>query len=297
MKVLIAGAEGQIGRALVATAPPDVRVVACGRSRLDLTSRAAVEHIVNVEAPDLVVNAAGYTAVDRAETEPDLARAVNQHGARFLAQAAAAVGARMLHYSTDYVFDGGRRRPYAPSDPPHPLNAYGATKLAGERAVLGILGDRVAVIRTAWIYAPQGRNFLVTMLRRMEETDQLGVVSDQVGAPTTARSAAQAAWAIASMDYIHGILHWTDQGEASWFDFAAAIEEQARALGLLRQAVAVRPISTGEYPAAARRPPYSVLDCSGARLVLGVTPEHWRVALRATMETLSVAAPMRRGKA
>jgi dTDP-4-dehydrorhamnose reductase len=286
VKVLIIGAGGQIGRALVATAPPDARISAPRRSELDLTNPAAIQRVVKAEAPDVVLNAAGYTAVDRAEAEPDLAREVNELGASRLAGAVAAVGARLLHYSTDYVFDGGQRRPYTPDDVPNPLNVYGATKLAGERAVLARLGKQAAVIRTAWVYAVEGHNFLLTMLRRMREGDEVTVVSDQTGTPTSAASAARAGWAIAARSDIHGILHWTDEGTASWFDFAATIGDEARSLGLLRRPAAVRPIATSEYPTAARRPKYSVLDCSGARAATGLTPEHWRVALRRTLEQM-----------
>jgi len=193
----------------------------------------------------------------------------------------------MIHYSTDYVFDGAGRRPYTPRDSPNPLSVYGATKLAGERAVLATLAERAAVIRTAWVYAPEGRNFVLTMLRLMNEQDEVRVVSDQVGTPTAAASAARAAWAIAARSDIHGILHWTDDGTASWFDFAVAILEEGRGLGLLRRGVTVRPITTEDFPTPARRPRYSVLDCSAARAATGLTPEHWRAALQRTLAEIS----------
>jgi dTDP-4-dehydrorhamnose reductase len=287
VKVLIAGVGGQIGRALVETAPRDARISAPSRAELDLTRPGTVERAMKAEAPDLVINAAGYTAVDRAEAEQDEAAAVNERGAGFLAQAAATAGARMLHYSTDYVFDGAGRRPYTPGDVPNPLSVYGATKLAGERAVLAALGDRAAVIRTAWVYAPKGRNFVLTMLRLMNEQDEVRVVSDQIGTPTAAASAAQVAWAMAARGDVHGIFHWTDDGTASWFDFAVAILKEGRALGLLRRDVTVRPITTEDYPTPARRPRYSVLDCSAARDATGLTPEHWRAALRRTLGEIS----------
>jgi dTDP-4-dehydrorhamnose reductase len=283
VKVLIAGAGGQIGRALVATAPREVRISAPARAELDLTRPDTVGRVLGAEAPHLVINAAGYTAVDRAETEPEAAAAVNDRGAGVLARAAGAVGARMLHYSTDYVFDGSRRRPYTPGDSPNPLSVYGATKLAGERAVLAALGDRAVVVRTAWVYAPEGRNFLLTMLRLMNERDEVRVVSDQIGTPTSASSAARVAWALATQSEVHGILHWTDEGTATWFDFATAIREEARGLGLLSREVTVRPIATADYPTPARRPGYSVLDCSRAEAATGVRREPWRTALRRAM--------------
>jgi dTDP-4-dehydrorhamnose reductase len=283
VKALLVGAGGQIGRALVATAPATARLATRDRSELDITRRDAVREAVRAEAPDLILNAAGYTAVDRAEAEPELARAVNALGAGYLAEAAAGAGARLLHFSTDYVFAGTGSRPYAPEDPPDPQSVYGATKLAGERAVLAPLGARAAVIRTAWVYAAQGRNFLLTMLRLMRERDEVTVVSDQVGTPTSAGSVARAAWAIAAREDVQGLLHWTDEGTATWFDFAVAIQEEALRLGLLRRAVKVRPILTEDYPTPARRPKYSVLDCSLARTATGLTPDHWRAELRRTM--------------
>jgi len=283
MRVLIAGAEGQIGRALAAAAPSGIEIRALGRTQLDLTRQGEAARRVAEFRPDVVVNAAGYTAVDRAEAEPDTARAVNEEGARHLADAVAEAGARMLHFSTDYVFDGERRRPYAPGDRPNPLNVYGASKLAGERAVLDILGDRAVVVRTAWVYAARGRNFLRTMLRLLNEREQVRVVSDQVGTPTSATSVALAAWAIAGRPDLHGIAHWTDDGVASWYDFAVAIQEEALHAKLLTRAAKVLPIATEEYPTPACRPRYSVLDCSATRAALQLAPDHWRAALRRTL--------------
>ncbi len=287
MKVLIAGAGGQIGRALLAAAPPGAQVSAPARAALDLTDRATIERRVREDSPDLVINAAGYTAVDRAEGESELAAAINARGAGWLAEAAASVGARMVHYSTDYVFDGRLRRPYTPEDTPNPLSVYGATKLAGETAVHAALGNRAAVIRTAWVYAPEGRNFLLTMLRAMNERDEVKVVSDQTGTPTSAASAARVGWAVAAQDDLGGVLHWTDDGTASWFDFAAAIAEEGRRLGLIGRPVEVRPIPTEDYPTPARRPAYSVLDCSSARAATGMRPDYWRATLRRTLEGMS----------
>ncbi len=284
MRVLIAGADGQIGRALAGSAPPDAQVRAVDLVQLDVTRPADVAHAMRDFRPSLVINAVGYTAVDRAEAEPEAARAANEEGARNLAEAAAEVGARMVHYSTDYVFDGGQGRPYAPGDEPNPLSVYGASKLAGERAVLETLGDRAVVLRTAWVYAASGRNFLRTMLRLLSEREQVTVVSDQIGTPTTASSVARASWAIAGRAEVRGIAHWTDDGVASWYDFAVAIREEGLGLGVLQRAATVLPVSTEEYPTAARRPRYSVLDCSATRTALRMTPEHWRVALRRTLE-------------
>jgi dTDP-4-dehydrorhamnose reductase len=283
MRVLIAGAGGQIGRAMAKAAPPGTELCGLDRAELDLTRPGDVARVVREYRPEIVVNAAGYTAVDRAEADPDAASAVNKDGARHLADGAAQVEARMLHFSTDYVFDGTKRRPYEPEDRPNPLNAYGASKLAGERAVLDTLGDRAAVLRTAWVYAATGRNFLRHMLRLMEECEQVTVVSDQVGTPTSAASVARAAWAIASRPELHGIAHWTDDGVASWYEFAVAIQEEGLEAGLLRRASVVVPVSTEEFPTRACRPRYSVLDCSATRAALQLAPDHWRIELRRTL--------------
>lgn len=287
MRVLITGADGQVGRALMAVAPPGVEAVAMARAQLDITSEAQVTRVIRDVRPELLVNAAGYTAVDRAEAEPEAAYAVNATGAGRLARAAAEVGARMVQFSTDYVFDGTRAQPYRPGDPPRPLNVYGASKLAGERAVLDALGDRAVVLRTAWVYTGRGRNFLLTMLRLMREPKPVQVVSDQVGTPTTASSVAAATWAIAATPPVHGLAHWTDEGAASWFDFARAIREEASAVGLLERPAEVVPIETSKYPTPACRPRYSVLDCSATRAALGFAPDHWRVALRGTLRELA----------
>jgi dTDP-4-dehydrorhamnose reductase len=289
VRVLIAGAEGQIGRAMGKASPPGAELRGLNRAELDLTCAVDVARVVSQYQPDLLVNAAGYTAVDRAETEPDAARAVNEEGARYLAEAAARIQARMLHFSTDYVFAGEQRRPYQPGDRPNPLNAYGASKLAGEQAVLGVLGDRVVVLRTAWVYAATGHNFLRTMLHLMDVREQVTVVSDQIGTPTSSASVARAAWAMAGRADLHGIAHWTDEGVASWYEFAVGIREEALDLGLLRRAATILPIGTEEYAAPARRPRYSVLDCSATRAALQRAPDHWRVALRRTLQELADA--------
>jgi dTDP-4-dehydrorhamnose reductase len=287
MRVLVAGARGQIGQAVIAGAPAGAEIRAVDRAELDLTQPGQVRRVVRDFRPDLVVNAAGYTAVDLAESHPDAAYAVNRDGASHLAVAAAQVGGRMLHFSTDYVFDGQQRRAYAPGDPPNPLNAYGKSKLAGERAVLDTLGDRAVVMRTAWVYATAGRNFLLTMLRLLGERNQVSVVTDQIGTPTSARSVARATWAIADRPELHGVLHWTDGGTASWYDFAVAIREDAIRMGLLTQGGSIVPIPSEAYPTPACRPRYSVLDCSAAHRVLQLTPDDWRLSLRRTLSELA----------
>jgi dTDP-4-dehydrorhamnose reductase len=290
MKVLITGASGQVGSALSASLPEQYEPRLLTRQQLDISDADAVRSAVSGFEPALIINAAAYTAVDKAESEAELAGAINARGPRHLAQAAQAIpGCRLLHISTDYVFDGTACEPYKPGDVTNPLSVYGRTKLEGERAVLDLLGERAVVLRTAWVYAARGKNFLLTMLRLMRERGLVRVVADQQGAPTVADSIAGALWAIAQRPKIHGILHWTDGGTASWYDFASAIAEDARAAGLLSTAVQVIPITTADYPTAAHRPANSVLDCSEAIAQLGLGPKFWRANLRAALAALAPA--------
>ncbi|HEV2363243.1 MAG TPA: dTDP-4-dehydrorhamnose reductase [Caulobacteraceae bacterium] len=278
MKALVAGAGGQLGSALAETAPPGVEVRAFARTDLDITDAAAVEEMVRRESPALIVNAAAYTAVDKAESEADKAFAINRDGAAHLARTAAAAGARLVHVSTDFVFDGRSGRPWRPDDPTGPLNVYGASKLAGEASVRAA-GGKALIVRTAWVYAHRGANFLLTMLRVLKERGEARVVADQVGAPTSALSLARGLWRLATGDVV-GVLHLTDAGVASWYDFAQAIAEEAQAAGFLAGAVKVIPIASGDWPSAAVRPAFSVLDCAAAWPLIGGPPPHWRIALR-----------------
>ncbi|MGA2565168.1 MAG: dTDP-4-dehydrorhamnose reductase [Steroidobacteraceae bacterium] len=291
MKVLITGASGQVGRALLESAPEEMELRAFTRQELGISDEGCVREAVAAWQPALIVNAAAYTAVDKAESEPELAAAINAHGPRHLAQAARSIlGCRLLHISTDYVFDGRATEAYRPGDPTNPLSVYGRTKLSGERAVLEVLRERAVVLRTAWVYAAQGKNFLLTMLRLMSERGAVRVVADQYGAPTAAASIARALWVIARRPDVHGVLHWTDAGRASWYEFAQAIAEEGRAVGLLPNPVQVTPITSAEYPTAAPRPAYSVLDSAASIAQLGLTPAPWRVNLRSTLNRLAHSA-------
>jgi dTDP-4-dehydrorhamnose reductase len=287
MKVLITGAGGQVGKALLASVPPHVEVLGLGRAELDIGNADAVRSRVAAFQPAVIINAAAYTAVDKAESEPELADAINAQGPRFLAQAALAIpGCRLLHISTDYVFDGKGSAAYKTSDPTNPLSTYGRTKLAGEEAVIEVLGERAVVLRTAWVYAAEGKNFLLTMLRLMRERGAVRVVADQSGTPTTADSIAGALWALAYKSDTRRILHWTDAGKATWYDFAVAIAEEGHAAGLLPKSVQVTAITTADYPTPAHRPGNSVLDWSETVPQLGLTPAPWRDNLRATLAKL-----------
>ncbi len=284
-RVLVCGAGGQLGRELLTTRPTVGPCFARDRSALDITNIEQIESVLDETGVQWVINAAAYTAVDAAETDPEAAREGNAVGPQRLAQACATRGVRLLHISTDFVFDGTKGQPYCPEDDPNPLGVYGRTKLEGECAVVRA-GGRPLVLRTGWVYSKYGGNFVKTMLRLMAERDHLSVVEDQVGTPTWARGLAQACWALIDRPDAEGIYHWSDAGACSWYDFALAIREQALALGLLQDAAEITPIPASNYPTPARRPPYSVLDKSRIRSVLGAAGQHWRAQLAAMLNEL-----------
>jgi len=286
MKALIVGAAGQLGRALVRAVPASVQAVALDRTELDITSESSVAKAVSSHRPDVVINASAYTAVDLAESEPQKAFAVNADAVGRLAGVCAGAGIRFVHVSTDFVFDGSLGRPYRPDDETHPLGVYGASKLAGERNIAAQVGLDWTVVRTAWVYASSGRNFVLTMMRLFNERSTVRVVADQIGAPTSAQSLAECVWAAATTGKLQGIAHFTDAGVASWYDLAVAIYEEATQLGLLSKAVDVQPIQTKDYPTTARRPSYSVLDVTATTAALGLTPVHWRTRLRHVLREL-----------
>jgi dTDP-4-dehydrorhamnose reductase len=280
VRVLVTGSRGQLGTELARTAPVGVELVGLDLPELDISDAAAMRAAVQAHRPHAVVNAAAFTQVDKAETERERAFAVNAQGAENAARAALDVGARVVHVSTDYVFDGRSGLPYKPGDAPNPQTVYGASKLEGERRVLAATGGHAVIVRTAWVYASHGQNFARTMLRLMGERPEVRVVADQLGTPTWAKGLARALWTVLEKPEIEGILHWTAAGTASWYDFAMAIREEALALGLPLRATAVTPIRTDEYPAAAPRPPCAVLDKSETWRLLGRRAWHWREELR-----------------
>lgn len=283
MKVLVTGATGQLGRALIASAPAGVELVALGRAELDLADPAAIAATVAAHRPALLINAAAYTAVDKAESDRDTALAINAVAPGLLAAAAREAGARFVHVSTDFVFAGDSATAYAPDSPTSALGFYGETKLLGEQAVQAAL-PAALIVRTAWVYDATGANFVRTMLRLMRERDEVRVVADQIGTPTHAAGLARAIWALDTAR-ASGIFHWTDAGVASWYDFAVAIQEEAFALGLLERMVPVVPIATSDYPTPARRPAMSVLDKRATWAITGVAA-HWRQELRAALKEM-----------
>lgn len=277
-KALVTGISGQLGRALLATSPQGWTCIGLDRAALDLTDRDSIAELIERQEPDLVLNAAAYTLVDRAESEPELAFSINAEAPGAFARALAGSGARLLQVSTDFVFDGTSGRSYLPGDAKNPLSVYGASKSVGEDAA----GDDAIIVRTSWVYAAGGANFVRTMLRLMRERAELRVVADQVGSPTWATDLAHTLWSLASSD-VPGIYHHRDAGVASWYDFAVAIAEEAFNLGLINRVPLIVPIATHEYPTPARRPSFSVLDVSATRAILGDAHVHWRARLKSML--------------
>jgi len=293
MKIAVTGTAGQVVTSLIerGTAAGH-EVIAIGRPDLDLADPASVIRALEAAVPDVIVSAAAYTAVDKAETENDLAYAVNGAGAGAVAQAAKALNVPLIHISTDYVFNGTLDRPYVESDPTDPTGVYGASKLAGEQAVLDG-HDNSAVLRVAWVYSPFGGNFVKTMLRLAADRDELGVVGDQVGNPTSALAIADGIIQVATnlvsdgSPQLRGIFHMTAPGEASWADFAQAIFAASAARG--GPSASVRAIGTADYPTPATRPANSRLDCGKIARVHGVTLPDWRTSLDDVMGRLQPA--------
>lgn len=287
-RALVTGAGGQLAFELMREAPGGVEVVACSERELDIRDEAAIARVVARVRPEVIVNAAAYTAVDAAESNAALADAVNHRAVALLAEAAGRVGARLVQVSTDYVFDGRGGAPYGPDAATAPLSVYGCTKRDGELAALSAHG--ALVVRTAWLYGAEGRNFVRTMLGLMSTRPEVRVVDDQIGTPTAADGLARSIWALVGLGAT-GVHHWTDAGVASWYDFAVAIREEAAALGLDRVARSqVVPIRSADFPTAARRPAMAVLSKEHTWAVLGAAPAHWRVALRRTLARMRPGA-------
>lgn len=279
MKVLITGANGQLGGALQRTAPDFADLNAIDVDDVDLTDGAMLRARLAVEAPDLILNAAAYTAVDKAEEDEATAQAINADAVAIMVEALEETGGRLVHVSTDFVFDGKSSRAYKPEDERTPLSAYGRTKAAGEDH----LRPQDTLVRTAWVYEAGGANFVRTMIRLMRERSELGIVADQIGSPTWATGLARMIWQLVEQQ-ASGIFHHSDAGVASWYDLAVATAEEAFALGLIGAVPDVRPITTADYPTPASRPAFSLLDCSATRALLNDDPVHWRTNLRLMLE-------------
>lgn len=275
MRVLITGANGQVGTALQRTAPAHFDLNAIGSEDCDLTDSSMLRARLVVEAPDIIINAAAYTAVDQAESEEARAGAVNAEAVGVMVESLQESGGKLVHVSTDFVFDGESARAYLPEDRRNPLSAYGRTKAAGE----DLLRQSDLCVRTSWVYSATGNNFVRTMLRLMAERDEIGVVVDQISAPTWATSLAKVIWELVDQQAI-GLFHYSDAGMASWYDFAEAIAEEAYALGMLAKMPSIRPIMTSDYPTSAKRPCFSLLNSQATHSLTGTEPTHWRRNLR-----------------
>ncbi len=296
MRIVVTGRYGQVVRALMERGPGlGHEIVALGRPELDFVGDAdAIVGAIAEARPDAIVSAAAYTAVDKAETEPELAEAINVGGAAAVARGARAVGVPLIHLSTDYVFDGTKLEPYVEDDGTGPTGVYGLTKLAGEQAVLAA-NDDIAILRTAWVYSPFGTNFVKTMLRLAADRDEIGVVSDQFGNPTSALDIADGVLAVAAnltasaAPAQRGIFHMTGSGEASWAEFAEAIFTASGALG--GPCALVRHIATADFPTPAKRPFNSRLDCSKLARAHAVRLPDWRRSTAMVVERLLGANP------
>jgi len=295
VRVAATGKSGQVVTALIERgSAAGHEVVALGRPEMDLSDPASIALAIEAARPDVVVSAAAYTAVDKAESEADLAHVVNGSGAGAVARAAKALGVPVIHVSTDYVFDGRLNRPYRENDPTGPTGVYGASKLAGEQAVLAEHGNDAAILRVAWVYSPFGANFVKTMLRVAGDRDEVSVVADQVGNPTSALDIADGIFLVAqnlvaSDDAaLRGVFHMTARGEATWADFAQAIFADSVSVG--GASATVRRITTADYPTPARRPANSRLDCARIAAIHGVILPEWRAALSTVVTRLQSAS-------
>ncbi|QIR15133.1 dTDP-4-dehydrorhamnose reductase [Shewanella aestuarii] len=295
MKILITGKGGQLASELQDTLPSSYQAVFLDSNELDITLFDQVALMVETHKPVIIINAAAYTAVDKAETEQKAAYAVNDIGTKNLAQVASDKGIGLIHVSTDFVFNGNHFKPYTPEDVPSPISVYGDSKLKGEQKLLTCMPTNAVIVRTAWVYSKYGNNFVKTMLGLMNDRDELGIVYDQVGTPTWARGLALMIWGIIDEYFANSsgttkasqIVHWTDAGVTSWYDFAVAIHEYAHKHGLLNKNVVIKPIEAKSYPTPASRPCYSVLNKSSAESLCKIESKHWQQQLELMIKSLA----------
>ncbi|WVM92879.1 dTDP-4-dehydrorhamnose reductase [Halopseudomonas pachastrellae] len=291
MRVLVTGAKGQVGHELLRTAPHSFEVHGFDSSQLDITDNNKVQQTVDALRPDLIINAAAYTAVDKAESDSEQAWAVNRDAVGYLSSAASRLDIPLFHISTDYVFTGDSLTPYRESEPTGPTGVYGASKLAGEQTLAANCSKHIT-LRTSWVFGAHGNNFVKTMLRLGKERDSLSIVADQRGGPTSAASIAAALWRLAErysadgrLDW--GIYHYSGLPDCTWFDFANEIFAQATDQNLISQKPTLSPISTADYPTPARRPAWSVMDCSKLQSTFGISAPDWRQDLQTALLELA----------
>lgn len=288
LKALIFGSNGQVGRELMVSLPSTVKAVFLNRAECDICDVQQVQQQIETHLPDVVVNATAYTKVDQAESEVTQAYAINRDGIKLMGEICAQRGIKLLHISTDFVFDGKVNEAYQPDSACHPLSIYGASKRAGEEALASIEGLNYLIVRTAWVYSGRGKNFVTTMLRLMQSRDEISVVNNQLGTPTWANSLARWIWQVIELtQWPSTIYHWTDAGAASWYDFAYAINELAVQEGLLSNTINIIPIPDYEYPTPAKRPKFSILNTQSAQQLSGITATHWMTNLRTMLKALN----------
>ena len=285
MKILLTGSDGQLGHELQCSLPEKYSLIAVDREQLDITNSQQVMDFFAQNTPDWVINAAAYTAVDKAEVEHELAWSVNHKGAENLALAAKEHKAHLLQVSTDFVFSDKQASPYLTDDNTGPTSVYGASKDAGDKSVLSILNNQALIVRTSWLYSSHGNNFVKTMLQLMQERDTLGLVADQIGTPTWAATLANCIWKLIEAR-ASGLYHCADNGVASWYDFAVAIQEESLQCGLLTNQALLKPIRTEDYPTPAIRPVYSIMDKTKIEKKLQIVLPHWRTSLRNMLNEL-----------
>lgn len=285
MKVLLLGSNGQLGWELHRTCPKNITLTTCDFPRVDFCSTDSISQCISTTKPDYIINAAAYTAVDKAEQDKESAYRINHQAVLEIAEHCKKNKISLVHISTDFVFNGQNFKPYQPDDTPLPESVYGKSKLKGEQAVRNILGEKALIIRTAWLYSSHGNNFVKTMLKLMDEKQSLNIIDEQIGTPTWANGLARAIWTALEKNVI-GTFHWTDAGVASWYDFAMAIQEEGLEAGLLDKSIPVFPISSHQFPTPTKRPMYSVLDKTSFWQITGINPVHWRVQLRSMLKEL-----------
>jgi len=285
MRILIVGKNGQLAWELECSSPGEHQVQAYSREQLNICEPARIHDAFRELNPEVVINCGAYTAVDKAESDAMAAYAINEGGVRNLALACQEYGVRLLHVSTDFVFDGKNHVPYLPEDRAHPLSVYGASKYAGEQVLRDLLPQSV-IVRTSWVYSSNGNNFVKTILRLIKEKPQINVVADQIGSPTWAKGLAQWLWQIVAKPEVSGVFHWSDAGVASWYDFAVAIQELAFEKGLIEKQIPINPIPSEAYPTPARRPNYSVLDKRSAEAAADIKTVYWRQQLSKMLDEL-----------
>lgn len=281
MKAVIIGKNGQLAKELVNNCPYHIKSVAFGKNEIDLLDVDSIKYVFEIEKPDVIINASAYTAVDKAEKDKINAYLLNNDTVVNLGNVAKKLNIKLLHVSTDYVFDGVKSTPYKTSDKPNPINVYGASKLAGEQELKKIYPENSASVRTSWLYSCYGNNFVKNMLTLMSEKKSLNVVSDQIGSPTYAKGLSEYLWVLAEQDKLDTTYHYSDSGMASWYEFAVEIQNIAIRLKILNEKIPIFPVLTSQYPTDAKRPLYSLMEKENSPQIL-----HWKIRLEEMMENL-----------